>query len=340
LSKEPVSDCTEKVNNTIVIITDRTFLAAVYVLVVSIKFYHVRARIKILGVGLTAEEKGYFEQFEDTRVFDADPTNTRNPCTRKGEAILLAEHDDSEYITLLDGDSILTGDITPYLSPGECLSTRIKTPEEDAALFTAHYEATEARGGIPRLVEDIWRIDVCDNTNSALSQTIASGNFTIHRKYFSFVRKWQNQMLKVLPNEFNKSAHTTGSFAYPQMDESVLESMLAFSADAPPLRRGLLDQDPDAYVAHLGPKPKHWLVLIPKKLKYFVPITRMVYYAHRNAYRVPPLPRTFEKVNAPLVFAGALAFFGVKALRTLGRKLAGPRRRFNSHMQKVSQKRT
>ena len=77
----------------------------------------MRTRIKVLSLGLDAEQKSLLEQFKGVQVIEADPSTGLGPAARKGEAILTAEHDDAEYISLLDGDCIVTGDITPYLTP-------------------------------------------------------------------------------------------------------------------------------------------------------------------------------------------------------------------------------
>ena len=68
--------------------------------------------------------------------FEADAATGMGPAARKGEAILTDEDDASEYISLLDGDCIVTGDITPHLAPaGETLFARHKSPEEDGRVF-------------------------------------------------------------------------------------------------------------------------------------------------------------------------------------------------------------
>ena len=78
------------------------------------------------------------------------------------------------------------------------------------------------------------------------------GNLTAHRSQLPFVRKWQEQIVRVLPKGL-QGAHDFRSHAYSQMDESVLNSLLAFADDAPRPARVQLDMDLDAYIAHLGP---------------------------------------------------------------------------------------
>jgi len=316
-------------NNVIVTITDKTFFAAVYVLLLSIKYHRVKAKINILCVGLGPEEKAYLGQFDGVELFDADLSNTRNPSTRKAEALLTAEKDRVEYVTLLDGDGLVMGDITPYISPGKVLSTRVKSDEEDASVFASRYEPGEKRGAIPEKMLRIWQRDVGERETARLTNSIASGNLTIHTEFFDFVRKWHAQMMKVLPSVDKGSSRDFDSCAYFQLDESVLESLLAFAHGAPPVAPGLLNQDPSAYVAHLGPHPKPWKLLCTRKLKYYGPITEFVDWARREGYEVPKLPWTFKKSNAVFVYASAYAYFSYETFRDAARNLLGPRRRFD-----------
>lgn len=313
-------------NVTAVTITDRGFFIAVFVLIVSLKYHRVRARINVLSVGLTAREKELLGQFEDVRVFEADPANTRGPATRKGEAMLTAEGDDTDYIALLDGDCIATGDLTPFLEAGEeAIFARSRLADEEADIFSPHYRAGDARGEIPRHVLETWRADVGERATPAISNSVLGGNLIIHRRHLGFVRKWQRQMLKVLPEDL-QATHDSTSDAYFQVDEFVLGSLLAFAADAPPLRRVKLDSHPEIYLAHLGPSPKPWVLWCPEKLRYFPQVAALIEWAAREGFALPPIPWTFRRRNAWLVFASAYKF-GVlrKCKRLAGMLLKGLR---------------
>lgn len=312
----------ERSDNTFVTITDKTYLVVVFLLLLSIKYHRIKAGINVLCVGLTDEQKRYFTQLDNVRTFDGDPANTRNPATRKAEAILTAENDGVSYVTLLDGDGLVTGDITPYLSPGEGFSSRMKSPAEEERNFYTHYEAGEARGGIPRKVLEVWRTDVGECDEPKLANTVTSGNLTIHRSCFDFMRKWHDQMMRVLPLDDPGMPYHIGNFAYPQMDESVLNSLLAFAEDAPVVLPGKLDVDPNAYVAHLGPaKPRPWKLLRYEKLKYFNLIVDLVDWAKEQGYDVPPLPWTFQRRNRVIVFGAAYIHLVYERLKDVARKI-------------------
>jgi len=293
-------------SNTIVTITDKTYLVVVFLLLLSIKYYRVKANINVLCVGLDDDDKHFFTQLGGVRTFDGDPTNRRNPATRKAEAILTAEHDGTDYVTLLDGDGLVTGDITPYLSPGVGFSSRMKSPSEEEHNFYALYEPGEPHGGIPKCVLDAWRKDVAEASEPRIQNTVTSGNLTIHASCYDFMRKWHKQMMAVLPLKDPGMPYHFDNVVYPQMDESVLNSLLAFAHDAPEVIPGKLDIDPDAYVAHLGPaKPRPWVLLRHEKLKYFNLIVRLVDWAEQEGYAIPPLPWTFKKRNKIAVYTAS-----------------------------------
>jgi hypothetical protein len=306
----------QDMKNTIVTIADRNFVLPVFILILSLKYYQVKAKINILGVGLSDKEKQFFKQFEGVKVFDADLSNKRNPTTRKGEAILTAENDGSEYITLLDGDCIVTGDITLYLTlEDKALYVRFKSKKEDGMVFSSRYDKDDELGTIPKKILEIWKKDVGENNNPSISNTVTGGNLIVHHTYLNFIRKWHNQIMKVVPNKHQTKAHDHSSFAYSQLDESVLNSLLAFAKDVPPLKRHLLDKDPNAYIAHLGPSnPKFWVLWPKNKLEYFNKVMFFIDWAKKKGYKIPNLSWSLKKRNKPFIYVAA---YGYKLLQFL-----------------------
>jgi hypothetical protein len=295
--------------NTVVTIADSRFFIAVFTLIVSLAYHRVRTGINVLSLGLSTGQKNLLEQFRGVTVYEADPLSTLGPAARKGEAILTAEAGGSDYVTLLDGDCIVTGDITPDLTPGgDALFARLKSPDEDGRVFARRYEPRERPGTIPRRILETWRADVGERDRSAVSNTVCGGNLTVHRSQLPFIRKWQRQIDKVLPSSA-RGAHDFGSHAYSQMDESVLNSLLAFAYDAPEVRRAQLDTDPAAFVAHLGPNsPKPWVLWRPERLRYFGAVATMIAWAEREGYAMPTIPWTFRARNRVWVYLCAYIF--------------------------------
>ena len=309
-------------NSTIVTIADRRYFIPVFILVLSIKFYKIRSYIKILGVDLTDQEKELLTQFENVEVFDAKPDNKRGAFCRKGEAMLLGENDNVETITLLDGDCIVTGDITQYLTQNiSGLSTRHKSKKEDGEIFAHHkcYENEEEYGYIPSSILNIWSEDVGGNTKSRLKNTVASGNLTINMKHLDFVKCWEMQIAKVLPNEQEKIAHNYSSVAYFQTDEHVLNSLLAFKEDVPPLTQGILDSNPGAYVAHLGPScyPRYWIFWRLNRLRYYRPVINLIDWAKQESYQCPKLTWALNKKYRSIVYTAAYLYEGVILFKKL-----------------------
>ena len=302
----------------VVTITDTNFFIAVFTLLLSLQFHKVRATAHVLGVNLSDEEQRLLRQFPGTQVIAADPANSRGPTCRKGEAILAAARvsPDATHISLLDGDTLATGDITEYLCPeGETLFARWKTPEEDGQIFATRYEPGEVVGTIPRQILEVWQQDVNERTTPLIHNTVCGGNLTVHRKALGFIERWQTQMNKVLPENL-KGAHNFTSKAYFQVDESVLNSLLAFAHDAPPALSAQLNIDPQAYVAHLGPNnPKPWVLWRPEKLRYYPQVAGFFAWAKQQGYDLPKVPWTFQQRNRLAVIASAHLFGAARSLK-------------------------
>ncbi len=301
-----------------VTITDSNFFIAIFTLLLSLHYHKVRAKMHVLSVNLSEEEKCLLRQFPGTQVIEANPDNSRGPASRKGEAILAAARISPEatHISLFDGDTLATGDITEYLCPeGEALFGRWKTPEEDGRIFASRYAADDTVGTIPRQILQIWQQDVNERTTPRIHNTVCGGNLTVHRNALGFIERWQSQMNKVLPENL-MGAHDFNSKAYFQVDESVLNSLLAFAHDAPTALPAKLNIDPKAYVAHLGPNtPKPWVLWRPEKLCYYPQVAGFFAWAKKEGYELPLVPWTFQQRNKLAVIASAYTFGAARWLK-------------------------
>ena len=316
--------------NIIVTIADAHYVIPAFVLLLSLRRHGVQAGFHLLGVGLSPEDKALFTQFDGVRVFDADLSNQRNAATRKAEALLTAEGSPAETISLFDADCIVTGDLTRYLNqtaPG--LSARFKTTDEDAMVFRTRYAPGEAPGGIPAQMLAIWRQDVGERPEPAIRNTVCGGNLTLHREHLAFARRWHAQMMKVLPNQGTRQAHDFRNFAYSQLDESVLNSLLAFSEQAPPLTRGRFDLDPSACLIHLGPcNPRYWTFWRLDRLRYYQPVVELLEWAVKNGRRTPPLPWSLQRQWKPLVILVAYGYELLVTAKRTAKKLLRFKPRF------------
>lgn len=311
----------------IVTITDQRFAIAVYVLVASLRYHGVKSKVTILGRGLTAKDSALFEQFKNVHVIESKLSSRRNPATLKGEAILAAMDNGAECVTLLDGDGLVTGNISKFLCPmAPGLYSRAKSKEEIAHLYRTKYEDSDMVGEIPLKVLNIWRKDIgIEKAPVVKDRIVASGNLTIHRPFLPFVREWQEQMFRVLPDIDKGSAHDYSSFAYQQLDESVLNSLLLFSSKAPPVYPYLLNQDPNAAVIHLGPAPKYWRMWSRDKLRYYGAVLEILAWAKKEGYQLPQLTWCLKRRNKISVYLLAYAHFAYRTFlsglkRVLGSK--------------------
>ena len=103
-------------------------------------------------------------------------------------------------------------------------------------------------------------------------------------------------------------AYDYSDHAYFQMDESVLNSLLAFKDDVPPVHTGWFDQDPNAYVAHLGPgNPRYWKFWRYDRLKFYGPVMALLDWGGKR-YRLPRLTWALKKPYKPIVYTAAYLF--------------------------------
>ena len=314
----------------IVTIADSGYVIPTYVLLLSLMKHQVRATIHLLAVGMNEQEKALFRQFPHVRVFDADLSNQRNPATRKAEALLTAEPFPCETVSLFDADCFVTGDLTGYLkqtTPG--LSARFKTPPEDAMVFRTRYAAGETPGGIPQKMQEIWQRDVGERTDPAIRNTVCGGNLMLAHTHLGFARRWHTQMMKVLPNRATRQAHDFQNFAYSQLDESVLNSLLAFGQDTPPLTRGRFDLDPAACLIHLGPcNPRYWTFWRRDRLRHYPTVIGLLEWAQQSGYRTPRLPWSLRRRWKPVTLLVAYAYEGWVMAKGIAKKVLRLRRGF------------
>jgi hypothetical protein len=171
-------------------------------------------------------------------------------------------------------------------------------------------------GGIPKKVLKIWAEDVNENTDCAITNTYTGGNLGIHRSYLSFIEKWHEQIMNVIPNNYDTGmAYDFNSFAYFQLDESVLNSLLAFSGSPPPTVDFLLNQDPRAYLSHLGGRPKPWKIWRKDLIKYLPHVLNFIEWGKQNNYTFPKIPWAFNRRYKPLIYTTTFFYELAKNVR-------------------------
>lgn len=275
-------------------IADSQFVLAAYVLALSLRYHGVKAKVKVLGIQLSAAEKRVLEQIEGVETVDSQhsPSSCKirmralaNLCKR--EAIMAAAQENTEIIALFDGDCIVTGDITPYLSQQEPgLYLRKRSAPENRELFRSRYELQDKPASIPGKVLKRWKADVAEDSESKLDYAVLSGNLTIHRDFLDFINYWGDFMERVLPYQHKEFDHV----AYEMMGDFSLSAVIAYAKNIPPIYNAQFDKDPNAYIAHLGPKPKYWVYWPKHKLRYYWQVIRLLEWAEEQGYQNPPRP--------------------------------------------------
>jgi hypothetical protein len=306
----------------VTIIADSRFVLPVYVLVLSLKFFQPEQRIHILGISLSETEKAFFTQFEKVFVFDSSIPRSDKPGAMriiadilKGEALLTAKDCDEPWIALLDGDCIATGDLSPYLQPTEpAFYARSRSKAEDTGIFRDYRRPDDPNDGIPEHFLNRWRKDVGQRETPAYRTTILSGNLVLHRRYLDFANTWGTFMKRVLVPDAPEKTDT----AYYMPAEFALSAWMMFAYNPPPLRNVLLNSNPQAYLAHLGPSPKYWRLWTRKNLRHFDSVMQLLDWAHERKYAIPLLPYTLKKRNKKVIVFLAFTY---EIIKTTGRKL-------------------
>lgn len=309
----------------VTVVADSEFVLPVFILVLSLKSFQPMQRIHILGISLSEREKALFTRFEKVFVYEASIERSDAPGAMriiadllKGEALLTARDCEEPWVALLDGDCIATGDISPYLAPGEpALYARTRTAAEDTRIFTYYRRPEDPPRGIPASILNRWREDVGQRSTPARDTTVLSGNLLLHRDYLDFAQTWKDFMESVLDPRHPEQIHT----AYYMPAEFTLSAWLFYAENPPPLREVQLNSNPAAYLAHLGPAPRYWRIWTRRNLQYFDPVVRLLENARRQGIETPVLPAALKKRNKVFFTTLAILYDFVNRVRKTTKKM-------------------
>ena len=167
----------------------------------------------------------------------------------------------TDWVCWADSDAVFVGDCSDLLVGA--------TPEE---IVIRKYHLVPPDFTPDNL--EIWRQDVNRFCGSSLDASryptrVNASFIVVHRKWKSFLNRWQMQIEKVLPPDV-EIIMEHGS-AYFQTDESVLASLLCFFPDAPIVSkecRANDNVDKTRYFAHMAYNPKPWQMWNSNSLKW------------------------------------------------------------------------
>lgn len=277
---------------------DRRFLWGLYLLAATLRRNGVRAPLHCLTVGLTEDERSMLQQFDAVEVSNLSKyTHSGNALTlSKPDALALSSH--ADVVWWMDADCIVTGDVSPYLlpqSPG--FHARFREPAENLLRF----RAVGQNGGIPQGVLEIWRRDVGQRDQPRINTTCSANAFAIHREHRGFVDHWRDHVHFLLNRYNDNSPEQRLAYLFSGgkgfSDEMILNSLLVFANDAPPITEYQLDKDPNAKLVHFALNPKPWVQWPPAYIQHYEAVVTTIEWARDAGLRTPPVPPHFERAN-------------------------------------------
>ncbi len=281
-------------NKTIVTACDANYLWGALLLIVSIRKFNLNTKIVVSVYDFTEEQMAYLSQFPDVEVVEGINPGNQCVCVMKPQAILAAKTD---WVIWMDSDCIVTHDITDLLvTTQDGIQMRFREKEENATVYRNYYKKIDKVGLIPEEVLETWRQDIGERETSRIETVGQTNCFVIHKDSYPFIYKWQSQMLKVLPsrlaNVYNKKDQ-----AYSMTDESVFNSLFAYSNEIPKISKYLLDIGNPPYLVHFGLAQKPWTGWSVKTLRYYKLVQDLLEWARIEGYSLPPIPKPMHVAN-------------------------------------------
>lgn len=283
-----------KFNKTIVTACDSNYIWGAYILVASLSFFNVKSYKKVLGIMLTNEEQELLTQFPDTEVVSGNRETDKSVCLMKPHALYSAE---TELIAWMDSDCIVTGDVTDLIyTEKDHIQIRFRSFAENAGVYRNYYGKHDEPGLIPYKVLHTWKDDVNDLPKPQISTVGETNCFVIRKDNIDFIKLWQSQMEKVIIDN-NLQVYDKSSVGYFMTDESVLNSLMAFSGKALKVDEYQFDLDHNKLLVHFGLNPKPWIHWTKRGLLHYDLTMEILEWCKAKGYRLPPLPSSFRRSN-------------------------------------------
>lgn len=274
-------------NCTVVTAGDRRFFWGVLLLVSSMRRNNMEHPVVVGALDWTPEMKARLSALGKVTIRELAPTKMCLTCQKP----LLMSCDDvkTEWVCWADGDGMFIGDCGEWLtgeSPEEIVIRRYAPPPPD---FTEKNL-------------EIWRRDIRRFQGGALEQSRYDTRFNapfivIHRGQFPFLKRWQDQIGKVLPPDV-EIIMKKGS-AYFQTDESVLGSLLCFDPEAPKVTERYKangSADKNRYFAHFAYNPKPWQMWNSHSLRWYDDVMAVAdYLVAEKIVEKSDLPRPLRR---------------------------------------------
>jgi hypothetical protein len=308
-------------NNTIVSASDMNYRWGVWLLVASIRKANMDEPVLIGTYNWSKEWIEDIHKFPNVETVDLPAMDRRSVTCQKPEIMLRA---DNEFVTWVDCDGIFTGNCSDRLSGmGNEIYIRSRTPSEVVELYHRKRAPNDDPEEIPVAILDIWRRDVGELSEPRRKRSCSAGIICVHKSRLDFLGKWRAQMMKILPPGVDVVAK--GNIGYFQTDDSILNSLLLFAADAPEITTDYRADDlTGPHYIHFAFNPKPWIMWNPRALRHYSLALDIVEWAESAGYS-PRAPRPYTLNRDKEWLARMLAPFSrnVNRFKKLKRKVLG-----------------
>ena len=247
------------INTTVVTAGDRAFAWGALLLVASMRMNGMMHPVIVGAMDWTEEMKRRILSLGGVTLHEL-PYSKRCVACQKPMLMNLDEIE-TEWVCWADADAVFVGDCSEWLIGDN--------PEE---IVVRKYDPVPPDFTVETL--EVWKHDVERFIGQARPQSLYTTRMNapfivLHRKWRSFLERWQRQIEKVLPCDVGIiMKHGTPYF---QTDESVLSSLLCFDPDAPVVvqdykANGSVDKS--RFYAHFAYNPKPWQMWNTYSLKW------------------------------------------------------------------------
>ena len=285
-------------NNTIVTAGDRNYLWGIFLMIASLRRNGMDEPVIVGTKGFDAEAAEILTGIGDVRLFPLDDFRRSLTCC-KAQVMLQAETD---YITWVDSDGFFSGNCSARLIPEtpDQIHVRMRSAAEQPQAFKG-YTYGEDGHQIPQAVLEVWKRNVGGLETPRIARSCSACFLSVHRSSRPFLEKWHEQMMTVLPAT-NIGVVDPSLKYYHQLDESVLNSCLAFVPGAPRVAETYrLDQDPEELFIHFIGQPKPWQGWAPSAFRHFDRYVSVMEFAQSAGWKLPgPVPMSLKRENRAL----------------------------------------
>jgi hypothetical protein len=282
-------------NNTIVTAGDRNYLWGIFLMISSLRKNGMDEPVIVGTKGFDAESAAILAQLGDVRLVPFDDFRRSLTCC-KAQAMLQAE---TEYITWVDSDGFFVGNCSHRLIPEtpDQIHVRMRSAAEQPQAFKG-YTYGEDGHQIPQAVLEVWKKNIGGLDEPRIRRSCSACFLSVHKSARPFLEKWHEQMMTVLPAN-NIGVVDRSLKYYHQLDESVLNSCLAFFPQAPRVAETYrLDKDPNEIFIHFIGQPKPWQGWAPSAIRHFDHYVGVVEFAQSQGWRMPgPVPACLKREN-------------------------------------------